>query len=89
MTTWSSNCICESYSFHIFDSVNSNADWFYWTSDHGPVGMVAGEPTYRDEYLISDAVRIMVDKMCYLAVFGGKAVFETKVPASTQAQFNK
>ena len=31
----------------------------------------------------------MVDKMCYVAVFGGKSVFETKVPASTRAQFSK
>ena len=26
---------------------------------------------FRHEYVISDAVRIMVDKMCYVAVFGG------------------
>ena len=51
--------------------------------------MVAGEPTFRHEYVVRDAVRMMVDKMCYIAVFGGKSVFETKVPASTRAQFYK
>lgn len=48
--------------------------------------MVAGETTYRHEY--SDTVHIMVDKMCYLADFGWKSVFETKIPASSPAQFN-
>ena len=50
---------------------------------------VAGEPTFRHEYVISDSVRLIVDKMCYVAVFGGKSVFETKVPATTRAQFSK
>ena len=53
-----------------------------------PVDMVNGEPTYRNVYVISDAFRAMVDKMCYLAVFGTKSVFETKVPATTRAQFH-
>lgn len=53
-----------------------------------PVDMVHGEPTYRHVYVISDAFRAMVDKMCYLAVFGTKSVFETKVPATTRAQFH-
>ena len=69
-----------------------------WIHDHtgfagSPVDMVAakvaGEPTFRHEYVISDSVRLIVDKMCYVAVFWGKSVFETKVPASTRAQFSK
>jgi hypothetical protein len=50
--------------------------------------MVGGEPTYRYVHVISDAFRTMVDKMCYLAVFGNKTVFEAKVPATTRAQFH-
>ena len=52
-----------------------------------PVDMVGDEPTFRHEHVISDSVRAMVDKMCYLAVFGSKSVFEAKVPAAIRAQF--
>ena len=53
--------------------------------------MVAGELTFRHEYVISEAVRMILDKMCsgYVAVIGGKPAFENKVPASTQAPFSK
>ena len=51
--------------------------------------MVAGEPTFSHEHVISDAVHMMMDKIYYVAVFGGKSVVETKVPESTRAPFFK
>ena len=53
-----------------------------------PVDMDGGEPVYSHVHVISDAFRAMVDKMCYLAVYGTKGIFENKVPASTRAQFH-
>ena len=51
-----------------------------------PVDMFGGEPKYSHVYVISDTFPAVVDKMCYIAVFGTKNVFETTVPANTRAK---
>ena len=62
------------------------AEWFC-----SPVELVGGEPVtvMHYEYLVSDTLHTMVDKMCFLAVYWSKGVFQTKVPATTRAQFHK
>lgn len=47
------------------------------------------EPVVRTEYIISAQVLAMVDKMCFLAVYGFKTILEAKVPASSRAAFAK
>ena len=47
------------------------------------------EPVVRTEYIISAQVLAMVDKMCFLAVYGFKTILEAKVPATSRAAFAK
>ena len=47
------------------------------------------EPVVRTEYIISAQFLAMVDKMCFLAVYGFKTIFEAKVPATSRATFAK
>ncbi len=50
-------------------------------------GFIGDEPIVRTEYIISAQVLAMVDKMCFLAVYGFKTIFEAKVPATSRAAF--
>ena len=47
------------------------------------------EPVIHNEYLISLNFRAMVDKLCFMAVYGSKTTLEAKVPASIRAAFHK
>jgi len=53
------------------------------------VDLKGDEPIVRSEYIISAQVLAMVDKMCFLAVYGFKTIFEAKVPATSRAAFAK
>ena len=45
------------------------------------------EPVYKSMPVISEAVRMSVDKMCYMAVYGCRTTLESKVPASARSQY--
>jgi len=45
------------------------------------------EPVFQSLPLISEALRMSVDKMCYMAVFGCRSTLESKVPATARSQF--
>jgi hypothetical protein len=45
------------------------------------------EPVFKTLPLISEAVRMSVDKMCYMAVYGCRSTLEAKVPASARSQY--
>ena len=47
------------------------------------------QPVVHTEYIISVNFRAMVDKMCFMAVYGSKTVFEAKVPPATRSTFHK
>ena len=45
------------------------------------------EPVYQSLPLISEGVRMSVDKMCYMAVYGCRSTLESKVPATARSQY--
>ena len=45
------------------------------------------EPVYKSLPLISEGIRMSVDKMCYMAVYGCRTTLEAKVPASARSQY--
>ena len=45
------------------------------------------EPVFQTLPLISEALRMSVDKMCYMAVFGCRSTLESKVPATARSQY--
>ena len=53
------------------------------------VDLAGTEPVIHNEYLISLNFRAMVDKLCFLAVYGSKSTLEARVPASIRAAFHK
>ncbi len=53
------------------------------------VDLAGTEPVIHTEYLISLNFRAMVDKLCFLAVYGSKSTLEARVPASICAAFHK
>ena len=44
------------------------------------------DPVFNTLPLISEAIRMSVDKMCYMSVFGNQSTLE-KVPASVRSQY--
>ena len=44
------------------------------------------DPVFQTLPLISEAIRMSVDKMCYMSVFGNQSTLE-KVPASVRSQY--
>jgi len=48
-----------------------------------------GHPRTARLDVISHNIRAMVDKMCFVAVFGNKTVYESKVPAINRLNFEK
>jgi hypothetical protein len=53
------------------------------------VDLAGTEPLIHNEYLISLNFRAVVDKLCFLAVYGSKSTLEARVPASIRAAFHK
>jgi hypothetical protein len=53
------------------------------------VDLAGNEPVIHNEYLISLNFRAMVDKLCFMAVYGSKTTLEARVPASIRAAFHK
>ena len=53
------------------------------------VDLAGTEQVIHNEYLISLNFRAMVDKLCFLAVYGSKSTLEARVPASIRAAFHK
>ena len=53
------------------------------------VDLAGTEPVIHNEYLISLNFRAMVDKLCFLAVYGSKSTLEARVPASICTAFHK
>ena len=45
------------------------------------------DPVYQSLPLISEALRMSVDKMCYMAVYGCRTTLEAKVPARARSQY--
>ena len=53
------------------------------------VDVAGSQPVIHNEYLISLNFRAMVDKLCFMAVYGSKTTLETRVPASIRVAFHK
>jgi hypothetical protein len=53
------------------------------------VDLAGNEPVIHNEYIVSVNFRAMVDKMCFMAVYGSKTVLEAKVPPATRSAFHK
>ena len=53
------------------------------------VDLAGNQPVIHNEYIISVNFRAMVDKMCFMAVYGCKTVLKAKVPSATRAAFHK
>jgi len=53
------------------------------------VDLAGNQPVIHNEYLISNNFRAMVDKLCFMAVYGSKTTLEARVPASIRAAFHK
>ena len=51
--------------------------------------LAGNEPVIHNEYIVSVNFRAMVDKMCFMAVYGSKTVLEAKVPPATRSAFHK
>jgi len=51
--------------------------------------MAGAEPVIQTDYIISTNFRAMVDKLCFMSVYGSKTTFEAKVPAAVRAGFHK
>jgi hypothetical protein len=49
----------------------------------------ADHPIFADVPQISPAIRAAVDKMCFMAPFGTKTMFEQKVPVQIRRDFHK
>ena len=47
------------------------------------------DPIYAEVPQISPAIRAAVDKMCFMAPFGTKTMFEQKVPVQIRRDFHK
>ena len=53
------------------------------------VDVAGNQPVIHNEYLISLNFRAMVDKLCFMAVYGSKTTLEARVPASIRVAFHK
>ena len=58
-------------------------------SAYSVVDLAGSQPVIHNEYLISLNFRAMVDKLCFMAVYGSKTTLEARVPASIRAAFHK
>ena len=53
------------------------------------VDVSGNQQVIHNEYLISLNFRAMVDKLCFIAVYGSKTTLEARVPALIRAAFHK
>jgi len=53
------------------------------------VDVAGSQSVIHNEYLISLNFRAMVDKLCFMAVYGSKTTLEARVPASIRVAFHK